>query len=63
MAASFVRSPIREQERVRYLIAAPNWEIEARWDGLGEAIFAYGPAPQKPESLLPATWLIAVAML
>jgi hypothetical protein len=48
--ASFVRSPIREQEHVRYLISAPDLEIEARWDDLGEAIFAHGPAPQRPES-------------
>jgi len=48
--ASFVRNPLREQEHVRYLISAPDLEIEARWDDLGEAIFAYGPAPQRPEA-------------
>jgi hypothetical protein len=47
--ATFVRNPLREQDRVRYLISAPDFELEARWDDLGEAIFAYGPAPQKPE--------------
>lgn len=48
--ASFIRSPIREQEHVRFLISAAELEIEARWDDLGEAIFAYGPAPQRPEN-------------
>jgi hypothetical protein len=48
--ASFVRNPLREHEHVRYLISAPDLEIEARWDDLGEAIFAYGPAPQRPET-------------
>jgi hypothetical protein len=47
--ATFVRSPLREQEHVRYLISCAGLEIEARWDDLGEAIFAYGPAPQKPD--------------
>ena len=48
--ATFVRSPLREQERVRYLISAVGVDIEARWDELGEAIFAYGPAPARPDS-------------
>ena len=48
--ASFVRSPLHEQGHIRYLISAPGLEIEARWDDLGEAIFAYGPAPQRPDS-------------
>ena len=48
--ATFVRSPIREQDRVRYVISAVGFEVEARWDNLGEAIFAHGPAPQKPET-------------
>ena len=49
-AASFIRSPIKEQDHVRYLISTVGLEIEARWDGLGEAIFAFGPAPQRPET-------------
>ncbi len=48
--ASFVRNPLREQDHIRYLISAPDFEVEARWDGLSEAIFAYGPAPQRPET-------------
>jgi hypothetical protein len=48
--ASFSRSPLTDQDHVRYLISAPGLEIEARWDDLGEAIFAHGPAPQRPES-------------
>jgi hypothetical protein len=48
--ASFTRSPIREQDHVRYLIGAIGLEIEVRWDALGEAIFAYGPAPARPDS-------------
>jgi hypothetical protein len=48
--ASFVRNPIRERDHVRYLISAVDLEIEARWDDLGEAIFAYGPAPQRPDA-------------
>lgn len=48
-AAAFTRSPIKDQDHVRYQIASVGLEIEARWDGLGEAIFAYGPAPQQPE--------------
>jgi hypothetical protein len=48
-AASFIRSPLKEQNHVRYLISTVGLEIEARWDGLGEAIFAYGPAPQRPD--------------
>jgi hypothetical protein len=47
--ASFVRNPLVERDNVRYLITAADLEIEARWDDLGEAIFAYGPAPQQPE--------------
>jgi hypothetical protein len=47
--ASFIRSPIKEQDHVRYLISTIGLEVEARWDGLGEAIFAFGPAPQRPE--------------
>jgi len=48
--ASFTRSPIREQDHVRYLIGAVGMEIEVRWDSLGEALFAYGPAPARPDS-------------
>ncbi len=48
--ASFTRSALTDQDHVRYLISAPGLEIEARWDDLGEAIFAYGPAPQRPDS-------------
>jgi hypothetical protein len=48
--ASFIRSPLADQDHARYLISAPGLEIEARWDDLGEAIFAYGPAPQRPET-------------
>ena len=45
--ASFIRSPLKEQQHVRFLVAAVGLEIEARWDDLGEPIFAYGPAPQR----------------
>lgn len=48
--AVFVRSPLSARDHVRYRIEAAGFEIEARWDDLGEAMFAYGPAPQKPES-------------
>jgi hypothetical protein len=48
--ASFQRSPITEQDHVRYLISAQGLDMEARWDDLGEAIYAYGPAPQRPDS-------------
>lgn len=48
--ASFIRSPLKEQDHVRFLVAAVGLEIEARWDDLGEALFAYGPAPQRPDS-------------
>jgi len=48
--ASFVRSPIRDQDHVRYQISAAGLGVDARWDDLGEAIFAYGPAPQKSSS-------------
>ncbi len=46
--ASFTRSPLRDQEHVRYLIASIGLEIDARWEELGEPIFAAGPAPQRP---------------
>ena len=46
--ASFVRNPLHEQDHIRYLISSVGFEIEARWDDLGEAIFAHGPAPQAP---------------
>jgi len=46
--ASFTRSPLREQDHVRYLIASIGLEIDARWEELGEPIFAAGPAPQRP---------------
>lgn len=46
--ASFTRSPLREQHHVRFLIASMGFEIEARWEDLGEPIFAAGPAPQQP---------------
>ena len=46
--ASFVRSPLKEQDHVRYLVAAVGLEIEARWDDLGEPMFALGPAPSGP---------------
>jgi hypothetical protein len=49
-SASFARNPLPEQDRIRYLISAPGVEVDARWDDLGEALFAYGPAPQRPES-------------
>ena len=49
-SASFARNPLPEQDRIRYLISAPGVDIEARWDDLGEAMFAYGPAPQRPDS-------------
>jgi hypothetical protein len=48
-AASFVRSPLAEGQHVRYLISAVDLEVEARWEDLGEPIFAYGPAPQRPD--------------
>ena len=48
--ASFVRSPLREPFHVRYLISAVGLEVDAHWEGLGEPILAYGPAPQRPES-------------
>ena len=47
--ASFSRSPLKDRDHVRYLIGAVGLEVEARWDGLGEALFAYGPAPGAPE--------------
>jgi hypothetical protein len=47
-AASFTRGPLREPEHVRYLIAAMGLEIDARWEDLGEPIFAAGPAPARP---------------
>ncbi len=48
--ASFARNPLAEQDRIRYLISAPGLDVEARWDDLGEALFAYGPAPQRPDT-------------
>ena len=48
--ATFMRNPLREQDHVRYLISAAGLEIEAHWLDLGEALFAHGPAPQRPES-------------
>ena len=47
-AASFTRGPLREPEHVRYLIASMGLEIDARWEDLGEPVFAAGPAPQRP---------------
>ena len=36
-----------ETAQLRWFVAAVGLEIEARWDDLGEALFAYGPAPQR----------------